>query len=43
MAEAGHARELVAVAGADHNDVHEVAGDQYREKFLGFLGAILGQ
>ena len=42
VAEAGHARELVAVRGADHNDVHEVAGDHYREKFQGFLDAVLG-
>jgi fermentation-respiration switch protein FrsA (DUF1100 family) len=42
VAEAGHARELVAVRGAGHNDLHDVAGDQYREKFQGFLGAVLG-
>lgn len=42
VAEAGHARELVAVRDAGHNDLHEVAGDRYREKFQGFLGAILG-
>lgn len=43
VAEAGHARELVAVRGAGHNDLHEVAGDLYREKFQAFLGAVLGQ
>lgn len=42
VAEAGHARELVAVRDAGHNDLHEVAGDQYREKFQGFLAAIFG-
>jgi dipeptidyl aminopeptidase/acylaminoacyl peptidase len=43
IAEAGHARELVAVTGAGHNDLHEVAGDQYREKVHAFLGTFLGQ
>jgi fermentation-respiration switch protein FrsA (DUF1100 family) len=42
VAEAGHARELVAVAGAGHNDVHEVAGDRYRDKLHGFLAAVFG-
>jgi fermentation-respiration switch protein FrsA (DUF1100 family) len=42
VAEAGHARELVAVAGAGHNDLHDVAGDRYRDKLHAFLGAALG-
>ena len=43
VAAAGHAREFVAVAGAGHNDLHEVAGDRYTGTFLRFLGSIFGQ
>jgi hypothetical protein len=43
VAEAGHAREFVAVQGAGHNDLQEIAGDRYREKFQAFVLSILGQ
>jgi dipeptidyl aminopeptidase/acylaminoacyl peptidase len=42
VADAGHAREMGAVAGAGHNDLHDVAGDRYRDKLHAFLGAALG-
>ena len=41
VAEAGSARELVAVEGAGHNDVYYAAGQRYRDKVHGFLAATL--
>lgn len=43
VAQAGRARELFAVAGAGHGNLHDVAGDAYREKLHAFLSAVLGQ
>lgn len=37
VAEAGHARELVIITGAGHNETYDVGGRAYREKVLAFL------
>jgi len=37
VAEAGHARELVMIHGAGHNETYDVGGAEYRAKMLAFL------
>lgn len=37
VAEAGHARELVMIQGAGHNETYDVGGEEYRNKFHAFL------
>jgi fermentation-respiration switch protein FrsA (DUF1100 family) len=37
VAEAGHARELVMIRGAGHNETYDVGGTAYREKVQEFL------
>ncbi len=37
VAEAGHARELVLIKGAGHNDTYDVGGEEYRNKLHRFL------
>ncbi len=37
VAEAGHARELVMIQGAGHNETYDVGGENYRAKFRSFL------
>ena len=41
VAEAGHARELVLIEGAGHNDTYDVGGRRYRDKMQEFLRATL--
>jgi len=41
VAEAGHARELVLIKGAGHNETYDVGGEEYRTKFLAFLAETL--
>ena len=41
VAEAGHARELVLIKGAGHNETYDVGREEYRRKFLGFLAETL--
>ena len=41
VAEAGHARELVLIEQAGHNDTYDLGGARYREKLHGFLQATL--
>jgi len=41
VAEAGHARELVLIQGAGHNETYDVGGEEYRRKFLDFLAKTL--
>ena len=41
VAEAGHARELVMIKGAGHNDTYDVGGEEYRQKLHQFLGDAL--
>ncbi len=41
VAEAGHARELVLIKGAGHNDTYDVGGEEYRKKLHLFLEAAL--
>jgi dipeptidyl aminopeptidase/acylaminoacyl peptidase len=41
VAEAGHARELVLIKGAGHNETYDVGGEDYRAKFLAFLAETL--
>lgn len=37
VAEAGHARELVLIKGAGHNETYDVGGEEYRAKLRAFL------
>lgn len=37
VAEAGHARELVLIEGAGHNETYDVGGEEYRAKLHAFL------
>ena len=37
VAETGHARELVMINGAGHNDTYGVGGEDYRNRFHAFL------
>jgi fermentation-respiration switch protein FrsA (DUF1100 family) len=41
VAEAGHARELVLIRGAGHNETYDVGGAEYRRKLLAFLADVL--
>lgn len=41
VAEAGHARELVLIHGAGHNETYDVGGKAYREKLQEFLSRYL--
>lgn len=41
VAEAGHARELVMIQGAGHNEIYDVGGEEYRRKFTAFLAETL--
>jgi pimeloyl-ACP methyl ester carboxylesterase len=41
VAEAGHARELVVISGAGHNETYDVGGKAYRQKVQGFLSQYL--
>jgi len=41
VAEAGHARELVVIKGAGHNETYNVGGAEYRRKLLAFLAQAL--
>jgi fermentation-respiration switch protein FrsA (DUF1100 family) len=41
IAEAGHARELVLISGAGHNETYDVGGAEYRRKLLAFLAQAL--
>ncbi len=37
VAQAGHARELVLIQGAGHNETYDVGGEEYRKKLHEFL------
>lgn len=41
VAEAGHARELVMIQRAGHNETYDVGGDEYRRKLHAFLAETL--
>ena len=41
VAEAGHARELVLITGAGHNETYDVGAEQYRRKLFDFLAEML--
>ena len=41
VAEAGHARELVLIKGAGHNQTYDVGGEEYRAKVQAFLAETL--
>lgn len=41
VAEAGHARELVLIQGAGHNETYDVGGENYRRKMHAFLQEML--
>lgn len=43
VAEAGHARELVLIQGAGHNETYDVGGRLYREKLHTFLRETVGR
>ncbi len=41
VAEAGHARELVLIQGAGHNETYDIGAEAYRKKVHDFLGQAL--
>ncbi|MBI2616422.1 MAG: alpha/beta hydrolase [Gemmatimonadetes bacterium] len=41
VAEAGHARELVLIRGAGHNETYDVGGEAYKQKLHQFLQEVL--